>query len=340
MNIGKSLLAQSKLLTFFEGLLMCCAIGYVDYRTDWSLSLAAFYALPISFVAWFGGRNAAVLLAFLSGMISYQANFATQPFPTLHTYLLSVFNRTFFLTCIAIGTSAMRRYREEYRARIEVMQHSRELEQEILRTSERERLRIGQDLHDGLCQNLVAIDCAAQCLKADLEARALPEAATAAIIQRLLKEAVTEARSLARGIFPAQLTGDGLPVALEDLASNVSQLRHVAVKVETPDFVRDVSPEVALHLYRITQEALSNAVKHARANQIVVGLTEEPGRLILKIADDGRGFIPAESNSDGLGLKTMRYRAESNGGDFTIESQLERGTTIRCTVPIAYAATH
>ena len=102
---------------------------------------------------------------------------------------------------VAIGGAAMKAQREEMRARLEAMVRARELEQEIVRVSEHEQMRIGQDLHDGLCQNLVAIDCALACLKSDLEGKRLPETEAAEVIRRMLKEAFVEARSLARGIF-------------------------------------------------------------------------------------------------------------------------------------------
>ena len=95
----------------------------------------------------------------------------------------------------------MKAQREEMRARLDAMVRARELEYEIARVSEHEQMRIGQDLHDGLCQNLVAIDCALACLKSDLEGKRLPETEAAEVIRRMLKEAFVEARSLARGIF-------------------------------------------------------------------------------------------------------------------------------------------
>ena len=124
----------------------------------------------------------------------------------------------------------MRGYRDATQAKMDALERTARLEREIVRTSEREQMRIGQDLHDGVCQNLAAIDCATECLKAELENTGLPAAVTARAIQKLLRDTIVDARSLARGIFPVHMDADGLCTALSDLVSTTNQLRQASIR--------------------------------------------------------------------------------------------------------------
>jgi signal transduction histidine kinase len=198
-------------------------------------------------------------------------------------------------------------------------------------------MRIGQDLHDGLCQNLVAIDCAAACLRADLEAKDLPEAATAEAIQKLLREAVVEARDLARGIFPVQMDAEGLQAALAELVAKTNRSPQVTVTLQILGEVGVEDPQVGMHLYRIAQQALNNALTHAQARQIDIRLCREGERLTLTINDDGRGFAQSASPSRGMGLRTMQYRARLIGGALTVTSTPEAGTEVRCLIIFSHA---
>ncbi len=173
----------------------------------------------------------------------------------------------------------MKSQRDEIRARMEAMTRARALEQEIVRVTEREQMRIGQDLHDGLCQNLAAIDCAAACLKSDLESRAVPEAAAAGNIQKLLQEAIVEARNLARGISPVHMDAENLPAALEDLVASANRATQAAITFAVRGQITIGDTQTAIHLYRIAQEALRNAVRHSGAGQVAVGVERRGAAL-------------------------------------------------------------
>ena len=206
----------------------------------------------------------------------------------------------------------------------------RQLEEELLAISEREEQRIGQDLHDGVCQQLAGIEfrnsVLVQQLAKDQEAKA-----EAMLIGELIRDATRQARFLAKGLSPVQLDANGLMSALEELASNASKLFNISCRFECPRPVLVGDNTVATHLYRIAQEAITNAVKHGQARCIVVSLSDSVGQLTLRIWNCGAGFPAGASGKGGLGLRIMQYRAEMIGGRLKIVSAKGKGTTVACT---------
>ena len=337
MNFRAALRAQPRPLALVQAALLLALIGVIDRASGWDVSLFLFYALPILLAVWQGGRRAGVVFAFACGVVWYWANLGTNTYGSGHAYFWAAINRLAYFLFVAIGGAAMKAQREEMRGRLEAMVRTRELEQEIVRVSEREQMRIGQDLHDGLCQNLAAINCAAACLKSDLAAKSLPEAEDAGQLQKLLKEAIIEARDLARGIFPVQMDGEGLPAALEELAAKTNRLRQVTASLEQEGDVRLADPQVAMHLYRIAQQALSNALAHADATRVIFGLHREPAQLTMTVTDNGRGFTRAEPHPQGMGLRTMDYRARLIGARLEVTPAPAGGTQVRCLLPLSHA---
>jgi len=210
----------------------------------------------------------------------------------------------------------------------------RRLERQILEISDREQARIGQELHDGLCQQLVSLAFDANSLQRELAARNSPQTRTAERIAEFLDQAITEARQLARGLFPIRLDAQGLPSALEELARATRERFGIACRFEPGKAVAVGSKTLATHLYRIAQEAVANAIKHSQASSITLRLQARSGQLELDIQDDGRGFVPAElTESRGMGLHIMDYRARSIGGRFSFEPGAQGGTLVSCCVP-------
>jgi len=332
-----TLQTQSKVFLLVEALALVALIGAADAISGWDVSLFLFYAFPILLAVWFGDRRLALVCAVACGVAWFWANNDSHPYTTAYAYAWAAFNRAMYFLFVAFGGTAMKQQGEEFRARMEALTRARELEQEIVRVSEREQMRIGQELHDGLCQNLAAIDCAAACLRTDLEAKALPEAATAEAIQRLLKEAVVETRDLARGIFPVQMDADGLAAALEELVGGTNRPPRVAVTFECDGEAGIDDPQTAMHLYRIAQQALNNALSHAAASLIRLRLCWEKDGMTMSIADNGRGFSPALRPSQGMGLRTMQYRAHLIGAELVVESNPATGTEVRCTLTFPHA---
>ena len=333
MNIVDAFGKQSKSWMLTEAILALMAVAIVDVKTPWQFSWFVFYALPVYLVALHFPRRLGIGFAILAAVIASVASYDMIQHRGWGGYCLSGLNRMSGLLFAAFCGISIRNLRDETRRRDEAMKHARELEREILRVGEREQVRIGQDLHDGVCQTLAALDCAAQCLKLDLETEGSRQAKLAAEIQRQLSAATLEARNLARGIYPVSMEVDGLSLALQELVMTSNALFHAKIGFESDEGIVVKDPEVAMHLYRIAQEALSNAMRHANASRVDVRLVREKQRLTISVADDGCGSS-TEGRSDGMGWSTMRYRAKLIGAELMLETRPTAGTTVRCSLPM------
>jgi signal transduction histidine kinase len=338
VNITDAIFKQPKSWIWAEAVAFVLIVGYIDWKTPYAVNMFIFYAFPIFGIGWYAGKKPAVAFAMASAMVSWFANLHSHPYPLVQVYAWSVINRMVAFFFVAFCGASIRGYREASSAQVEALERTRQLEQEIVRTSEREQMRIGQDLHDGICQNLAAIDCATECLKSALESDGLTHAATARVIQKLLKETIVDARNLARGIFPVHMDADGLSAALHDLVSTTNQLRQASITFEASDNIQIKDPQTAMHLYRIVQEALSNAMRHAHASHVAVHLVRNGYSMTITIADDGCGFTPGSLSSEGMGLRTMQYRANLIGAKVRIESRPSGGALVSCSIPVPPAS--
>jgi two-component system, LuxR family, sensor kinase FixL len=208
------------------------------------------------------------------------------------------------------------------------------LEQEILAISDREKTRIGQDLHDGLCQQLAGIELMSQALQQNIGARSKADAARAGDIAGHVREAIRQTRLLARGLCPVTLESEGFVPALQELAANTEKLFHVACRFECHPPVRVRDQAVATHLFRIAQEAVSNAIKHGKATRLRIRLTRQHGQAVLAVTDNGTGFPAAVPTQNGMGLRIMQSRAGMIGGTLTMENHPEGGARVLCTVAL------
>ncbi|HEY2988424.1 MAG TPA: GAF domain-containing protein [Candidatus Binatia bacterium] len=206
----------------------------------------------------------------------------------------------------------------------------RRMEREISEISERERQRIGQDLHDELGQFLTGIACISTSLAQELEQKSLREAATAAQIADLTNEAITQTRSLARGLYPVELQANGLISALQELAVHAESLFGISCQLKSDPTVSVPANDIAIHLYRIAQEAIDNAVRHGKAQHIWIRLWDQNGIGIMSVVDDGTGFSGVPRDNPGMGLRIMKYRAEMIGGILQVRKGHLRGTTVEC----------
>jgi PAS domain S-box-containing protein len=204
------------------------------------------------------------------------------------------------------------------------------LETEITEISNREQQRIGQDLHDGLCQELAGIQIMCQVLEQKLAAKSKREAKQVADISEHIREAIAHTRKLARGLFPVELEVNGLMSALTELAENAQKLFRIECRFECMTQVHIRDNIAATHLYRIAQEAINNAVKHGRAKRVVISLRPDYDKFILAATDDGIGFSNESRKGSGMGLHTMRYRASVIGAVLEVNSA-GKGATVTCT---------
>jgi PAS domain S-box-containing protein len=218
-------------------------------------------------------------------------------------------------------------------------QERQRLQREILEISDREQRRIGQDLHDGLGQRIAAarLTCAAVAHRLAKERQSA--ARSAARVERELAQALEDTRQIARGLHPVKPGADSLMAALRELAASVSRMFRVPCRFicRRPVLVPDYA---ATHLYRIAQEAVSNATHHGRPKHIRIGLDVANGGLYLRVTDDGCGLPPAAKQTKGLGLSIMKYRASVIGATLALASRRGRGTVVTCKLNPAPKESH
>ncbi|MHA3772604.1 sensor histidine kinase [Verrucomicrobiota bacterium sgz303538] len=207
------------------------------------------------------------------------------------------------------------------------------LERELIEASNREQRRLGQDLHDDLGQWLTGILLQTHAFAMSLRSRSEADAVQADRIAEHIRESINRTRMLARGMAPAAIEADGLAAALEELAGNVGQMSRTECRCICSGELKVGNPETALHLYRIAQESINNAIRHGEATDVVVVLEpESEGRARLTVRDNGKGIVPVLQKACGMGLRIMRYRASLIGADFDIHPA-EVGTEVICSFP-------
>ena len=196
-----------------------------------------------------------------------------------------------------------------------------------------EQRRLGQDLHDGLAQDLTVASMLAGEVAAQLEERKLPRVPEMGQLSDRIASALVNARNIAHGLSPLSSTNGDLGAALATLArsSTVGETR-VELSTQLESDLR-LTFESRTHLYRIAQEALQNALKHADARRVEIRLMVRPTRIALEISDDGRGIRRDEARGSGFGTNTMRYRASAIGGLLSMRSRPDGGTLVSCLVP-------
>jgi signal transduction histidine kinase len=207
------------------------------------------------------------------------------------------------------------------------------LEAEILKISEQQQQRIGQDLHDGICQQMAGIELMSQVLQQNLAEKSRAAADQAALIGERVRDTISETRRLARGLCPVVLESEGLMAALSELAASTERATkgRCRFQCKTPVLIGDHA--VATHLYRIAQEAVSNALRHGHGSRIDILLSSTPGHLALTVRDNGVGLPEDALRRNGMGLRVMSYRAGMIGGTLAVQRAGRKGgTTVVCSV--------
>jgi two-component system, NarL family, sensor histidine kinase UhpB len=215
------------------------------------------------------------------------------------------------------------------------MTSRKELEQEILDISNREQRRLGSDLHDGLGQELTGLSLMMKGLEVQMSREGSPYLPQIAKLSELIALTIQSTRSLARGLAPVNLERGGIREALRQLAARCSDLYNLHCTFNDTNAQAIVLDEgLATHIYRIAQEATTNAARHARAKSVAIELRTTARRLHLTITDDGIGLNAGLSKGKpGIGLKIMEYRARTVGGTINFES-LKAGTRIALSCPL------
>ena len=244
----------------------------------------------------------------------------------IFTMLLFVIRRA--VQMIKVSSANVATANEQLRQQIEDRKH---LEKELLSIIERERQRTGQELHDSIGQQLTGIAFMMEVLAGKLSDKSLDEQVSyAERINERVGQAAEKTRKLARGLHPVDFDRNGLPSALQELAANTEELFGVSCSLKCEEAVSVENVSAAINLYRIAQEAITNAVKHAEATKITIDLTSHNDRLALTIENDGREFPSGSTHQGGMGLKIMHHRAEVINGSLDIRKGADGGTIVTC----------
>jgi signal transduction histidine kinase len=338
-NLRSSPSAVLRAALLVASLFLVGIIGYVDYLTGYERPLLLFYLVPISLATWFGSLQIGLGIAVVSVAVSMLSDLAAG-IPTLGLWNAGMAFASYALFAGVLAKLRTlvgeldRRVQERTAALQREMGERQRLDQEIAQVADRERRRLGQDLHDRLGQHLTGTALAAQVLKEKLAAKSAPEVTEAEKLVHYVEEGIDLTRNLARGFFSPELEADGLTVALEGLAENISERFSINCNFHGKGLVPIRDPAVATQLYRIAQEAATNAAKHAAAEQIDIRISVDGSELTLAIMDDGVGFPDDPSDSKGLGLRLMRHGAALIGGTFKVRRNGQRGTIATCKVTV------
>jgi signal transduction histidine kinase len=320
-------------------LLLIGLLAYLDYLTGYEQSLLLFYLVPVALATWFGG----LYFGLACSVISVAAWIASDLFagiPTVGAWNLGMALAAYVVFAVLLSKlrtvlgDLENRVRERTKAlRREIAERER-LDREIAEVADRERRRLGQDLHDSLCQHLTGTALTAQTLREKLAIRSAPEIGEADKVVRYLEEGIDLSRNLARGFFSPELEAEGLMFALQSLAENTSERFQIACEFESEGLVRVPDSAAATQLYRIAQEAVMNAIKHAGARRVDIRLEESAANLTLSISDDGVGLPEKLTDQEGLGMRLMSHGAALIGAKFYAGRNPDGGTIVSCRVGV------
>ena len=319
-------------------ILVVIVVGLMDYAANPEVSFSVFYLLAVGVAAWYVGRAFACFISVFCVALSLAGDLlAESHYKPLILFWNASIVLTFYLVVVwllvrlrllAEGLEA--RVRERTTKLTEEIAERERLERELLEISEREQRRIGHDLHDSLGQHLTGAALAGQVLEQKLASRGMAESTDASKLVELVEESILLSRQLAKGLHPIEMEADGLMQALEELAADSSNLFHIKCRFEcdSPVLIRDATASV--HMYRIAQEAISNAVKHGSAKNVIIQLEALEDGIALCVKDDGTGLPDPPRKSTGMGLRIMAHRASMIGATFDVRRGETGGTNVVC----------
>jgi PAS domain S-box-containing protein len=211
----------------------------------------------------------------------------------------------------------------------------RRLENELLEITDKERRRIGLNLHDDLGQKLTGIALMSKGLQVQLARNGLEGAAEAARIHALIQETMTQARELSHDLVTLDLQEKDLVSAMEGMVSHVKRTFNISCRFECKTTAPALEANVVGQLYKITQEAVTNAIKHAKARHVEIHLANGGNHLLLSIRNDGAPFPSVVNANAGLGLRIMSYRAHLIGASLEVKPGEREGAVVTCALPVS-----
>jgi len=215
-----------------------------------------------------------------------------------------------------------------------VIAERRRLENELLEIAEHERRRIGFDLHDDLGQKLTGVSMMLKGLEQRLAADRHPTAGEARKLQLLINDIILHTHDLAHNFSSLDIKGDDLSTVLKGLAGNVRKMFAIPCGLTIKRALPDLQAHTMLQLYKIAQEAISNAIKHGKATQVAIALARDDNRLVMTIKNDGLPFAQPATAKNRMGLRIMNYRANTIGATLDITPLDKSGTLVTCVLPI------
>ena len=331
-----------------SSLLSACAlvliVGVADYFSGYQIYLSVFYLLAISLALWNVGAVFAIFISVLS-IISWLVGdwVAGVVYPSKFVVVwnaLITFGSYFVVIWVLSRLKSSHQLLEiRIRDRTAALQREigarQRLEKDVADAIERERSRLGHELHDSLSQHLVATSLSLQVLSSKLSQDSLPQATEADKAVHLVEDAIGLTHQLAKGLFPLELKGEGLDGALLELCRCAADMHRITCEFRNESHIKSINSSTATHLYRIAQEAVTNAIKHGHVSHVVVDLLAKDGNLVLTVSDDGIGFAEGLPAGDGLGLKIMASRAGMIGAAFSVINNSMGGATVKCRLSLA-----
>jgi signal transduction histidine kinase len=209
------------------------------------------------------------------------------------------------------------------------------LEHELLEITEKERRRIGLDLHDDLGQKLAGVALMLKGLEVKIGQKNLPQLVEETKrIQSLIDEAIGHASGLARDLTMLDAAGENLPDALKSLAEQARNMFGIACKFKAEVSPPQLDSHVIRQFYKIAQEAVTNAIKHGKAKQVNINLSNGGSKLVMTIRNNGLPFPAVTARRSGMGLRIMNYRASVINASLDVDSDGQSGTIVTCTLPL------
>lgn len=330
----------SKGQAFFILVATILSIALADYLSEIRVSLTVFYFVPILLaVAWLGAK-AAVGVAVASILFKVFGDLMEAPdralplwgwWNAVSTLLVLLLVVWVFGNLLAVYRRLEERVAERTKEIFQLSEHRRLLERELLTVSSNERNLMGQELHDEICQHLVGTTLAAQVLCQRLLQQDNALASDAQGIIGLIESGISKTRQLARGLLLSEIEPARLAERLSELVDEAERTG-VSCRFRQSGSVLVAEAATAAQLYRIAQEALRNAIRHAGATHVDVSLTGDRRSVCLSVEDDGRG-LSQERSSQGIGLPIMSHRAAYIGATLALTQTAGRGTRLTCVVP-------
>ncbi len=319
--------------------LLVALIAAADFAMGFEITLRFFYLVPLVLMAAARGTRPAVVMALLcdicwvlSDFVS-GANYSSVLVPlanvliTLGIYLIVIW---LLGGLLSLHREMERRVAERTAALTEEMAERGRLEREIISISERERWSVGHDLHDGLGQHFTATAMAAQSLARGLEDEGHASTADSYRLVKMIEDGIGQTRRLAKGLLLVTVEADQLADALREMAVSSAEQFRVPCELRIGGNIEVSGAAIATHLFRIAQEAVHNASRHAGASRVELRVTGDAIGIVRTIRDDGTGVPPSEARGAGMGLRIMAHRAKVIGADFDIRPADAGGTLVEC----------